>query len=143
MRSIVNNLKRQHLELTRITMALVPLFEVEPLRRDASEARRLLQSLTGVLRVHISMEDRSFYPSLLQHRDPQLRAMAQDFLARRDQIQTTYFAFIARWAEPSQIERDAEGFIAEAREVLLTLGQRMVQEDVEFHPLIVQRWDTM
>jgi hypothetical protein len=143
MRSIVSNLKRQHLELTRITMALVPLFEVAPLSCDASEARRLLQSLTGVLRVHISMEDRSFYPSLLQHRDAQLRAMAQDFLARRDQIQTTYFGFLGRWAEPNQIERDAERFIAEAREVLFTLGQRMVQEDLEFHPLIVQRWDTL
>jgi hypothetical protein len=143
MRDIVNNLKRQHLELTRITMALVPLFEPAPLSRDASEARRLLQALTGVLKVHISMEDRSFYPSLLQHRDAELRALARDFLARRDQLQTTYFAFINRWTEAGQIERDAGAFIAEAREMLFTLGQRMVQEDTEFHPLIVQRWDTM
>jgi hypothetical protein len=143
MRSIVNNLKRQHLELTRITMALVPLFEPAPLTRDATDVRRLLQALTGVLKVHVSMEDRSFYPSLLQHRDGQLRAMATEFLARRDQIQTTYFDFVGRWGEPGHIERDAGGFIAEAREVLLTLGQRMVQEDMEFHPLIVQRWDTI
>jgi hypothetical protein len=143
MRSIVNNLKRQHLELTRITMALVPLFDAASLGRDASEVRQHLQSLTGVLRVHISMEDRSFYPSLLQHRDPELRNLARDFLARRDQIQSTYFDFMGRWGEPSQIERNASGFIAEAREVLFTLGRRMVEEDTEFHPLIVQRWDTM
>ena len=97
MRSIVNNLKRQHLELTRITMALVPLFDAASLGRDASEVRLHLQSLTGVLRVHISMEDRSFYPSLLQHRDPELRNLARDFLARRDQIQSTYFDFMGRW----------------------------------------------
>ena len=143
MRSIVNNLKRQHLELTRITMALVPLFDAAPLSRDASEVRRHLQALTGVLRVHISMEDRSFYPSLLQHRDAELRELARDFLARRDQIQTTYFDFLGRWMEPRQIEHDASRFIAEARDVLFTLGQRMVQEDKEFHPLIVQRWETL
>jgi hypothetical protein len=143
MRSIVSNLKRQHLELTRITMSLVPLLEAAPLTRDATEVRRLLQSLTGVLKVHVSMEDRSFYPSLLQHRDPQLRAMAKDFLARRDQIQTTYFDFIARWSNPGDIERDAPTFIASAREVLFTLGQRMVEEDTDFHPQIIQRWDAI
>jgi hypothetical protein len=87
----------------------------------------------------VAMEDRSFYPYLLAHRDEELRKLATQFLAQRDEIQQRYQTFVDRWLELGAIERDPAAFVEETREMLLELGTRMVEEDKEFHPLILKR----
>jgi hemerythrin-like domain-containing protein len=138
-KNIIKNLTRQHRELTRVTMEIVPRLEAAQLAADATPVRRSLQALTGILKVHISMEDQSFYPFLRAHRDDQLRQLAENFLTQRDQIQDRYFAYVSEWLEPGRIERDTTRFIDETRAILLTLGTRMLQEDREFHPLVLER----
>jgi hemerythrin-like domain-containing protein len=138
-RGIIHNLKMQHKELTRITMDIVPRLEPATLASDASSVRKNLSMLTGILKVHLAMEDKSFYPFLLAHRDGELRKMAEDFLAQREEIQTRFLDYTARWMEKGAIEKDASTFIEETRAVLMELGTRMLEEDREFHPLILQR----
>jgi hypothetical protein len=138
-RGIIHNLKMQHRELTRITMELVPRLEPSELAADASTVRKSLSMLTGILKVHLAMEDKSFYPYLLEHRDEELRKLAGQFLAEREEIQTRYLDFTARWMAPGAIEKDAASFVEETRAVLMQLGTRMLQEDREFHPLILER----
>jgi hemerythrin-like domain-containing protein len=138
-RSIIHNLKSQHRDLTRITMEIVSRLEPVELAVDASEVRRCLRMLTGILKVHLAMEDKSFYPYLLSHRDAELRQLAEEFLAEREQIQARYLAFIERWLEAGVIESDAATFVEETRAMLMALGMRMMQEDREFHPLILER----
>jgi hypothetical protein len=136
-RKIIDNLKRQHRELTRVTMDIVPRLEPAALAADAGGVRISLRALTGILKVHLAMEDRSFYPYLLEHRDDELRRMASQFLAERDEIKERYESYTGRWLEPGAIERSADAFIEETRAMLMDLGSRMLQEDQEFHPLIL------
>jgi hypothetical protein len=139
MRGIIENLRRQHKDLTRVTMEIVPRLEPATLAADAPLVRRSLNILRGILRIHLAMEDQSFYPYLLSHRDGELRRMAEVFLDARDQIQGRFGDYSARWLENGAIEEDPEGFAAATREMLLELGTRMVQEDREFHPLVLKR----
>jgi hypothetical protein len=136
---IIDNLKRQHRELTKVTMEIVPQLEPTGLMRDATQVRRGLHSLTGILKVHLAMEDRSFYPYLLEHRDEELRKIASRFLDERDEIRVRYSAYTEKWLTVGAIERDAATFIEETRAMLMELGTRMLQEDREFHPLILSR----
>jgi len=138
-RNIIDNLKRQHRELTKVTMEIVPRLEAGRVEVEAAVIRRHLQSLSGILKVHTAMEDRSFYPFLMAHRDLELRGLATRFLAARDEIQERYLAYSARWLEAGAIEKDAARFVAESRAMFLELGTRMMQEDREFHPLILER----
>jgi len=139
MRNIIANLKRQHRELTQVTMEIVPRLVPDALALDASPVRRSLQALTGILKVHVAMEDRSFYPFLLAHRDTHLRGLAEQFLTKRDEIQERYLTYASAWLEPGAIERNANRFIEDSRSMFLELGTRMLQEDREFHPLILER----
>ena len=141
MKAIIDNLTRQHKELTKVTMSLVQLLDVEPLSADATEVRRHLRTLTGILSVHVSMEDRSFYPFLLEHRNLELRNVARQFLAQRDEIKEAYADYSRRWSEGRAIEVAAARFIEETRDILLKLGKRMIQEDHHFHPRIVKEWE--
>jgi Hemerythrin HHE cation binding domain len=137
-RNIIDNLKRQHRDLTRVTMEIVPRLDPAELAGGAGAVRRSLSSLTGILKIHLAMEDRSFYPYLLEHRDGELRRLASQFLAERDELQQRYQTYIDRWSSPGDIERAAAAFVDETRAMLMELGTRMVQEDKEFHPLILR-----
>jgi len=110
------------------------------LQAGAPEAYKCLSTLTGILRVHLSMEDRSFYPSLLQHRDPSLRELARTFLDERAELERRYDAYRERWPSAQAIAGDAAAFVEHTREILGVLWQRMHDEDDRFHPEIIARW---
>jgi hemerythrin-like domain-containing protein len=140
MRDIIDNLTRQHKELIKVTMKLVQQLDGVG-RGYTSDAYQSLRAMNGILRVHIAMEDRSFYPSLLDHRDQVLREMAQRFLKERGNIQERYEAYIERWQSISAIDAAPQTFVSETREMLMTLGSRMVSEDRELHPAIRKHFD--
>jgi hypothetical protein len=139
--NIIDNLTRQHKELTRITMKFVQQLETVG-RGGTSEAYKSLHTINGILRVHIAMEDRSFYPYLLDHREPVLRELAQRFLSERELIQEKYDAWLERWPSIATIDAAPHQFVAETREILMTLGTRMFAEDRELHPAIRKHFDS-
>lgn len=139
MQRIIDNLSRQHRELVRTGTEMFGWLDAARLRaRGAAEVYRALSSLSGVLKVHLAMEDRSLYPGLVNHRDTQLRTLAQRFLDERAQLRTRYDEYRARWASAQAIEREAERFIDETREILAMLWTRMKMEDDVLHPEIVR-----
>jgi hypothetical protein len=111
-------------------------------RGGTADAYKSLHAMNGILRVHVAMEDRSFYPYLLDHREPVLREMAQKFLTEREQIQHRYDAWLERWPSIAAIDAAPQQFVAETREILMVLGTRMFAEDRELHPMIRKHFDS-
>jgi Hemerythrin HHE cation binding domain len=139
-KNIIDNLSRQHRELLKAATKMFGWLDVGKLAAGSGEAFRCLSTLTGILRVHLAMEDRSFYPGLLQHRDEALRAMARKFLDERAELEKRYDRYRERWSSGAAILADREGFVSDTREVLGVLWQRMHDEDDRFHPEIIARW---
>jgi hypothetical protein len=139
MQRIIDNLSRQHRELVRTATQMFGWLDAGKLRaKGAGEAHRTLSSLSGILNVHLAMEDRSLYPHLVHHRDLQLRTLAQRFLDERVALRQRYDAFRARWPSAASIESGAEQFIDDTRAVLGMLWTRMKQEDDVLHPEIIR-----
>jgi hypothetical protein len=141
MQRIIDNLTRQHRELVRTATQMFGWLDAGKLRaQGASEAYRTLSSLSGILNVHLAMEDRSLYPNLIHHRDLQLRTLAQRFLDERAALRERYDEFRARWSSAAAIEGGAEQFIDDTRAVLGMLWTRMKMEDDVLHPEIVRAY---
>jgi hypothetical protein len=138
MQRIIDNLTRQHRELVKMATEMFGWLDVEKLQRGAGDAHRLLSSLTGILNVHLAMEDRSLYPRLLQHFDAPLRDLARRFLDERGVLREQFDAYRARWPSTATIEAGAAAFIDETRVVLGMLWNRMKLEDDVLHPEIVR-----
>jgi hypothetical protein len=139
MQRIIDNLTRQHGELVKVATQMFGWLDVGKLQRQGGgEAHRALSSLTGILNVHLAMEDRSLYPRLLQHDDAQLRTLARRFLDERVRLQEHFDAYRARWTSAAVIEADAAAFIDQTREVLGLMWNRMKLEDEVLHPEIVR-----
>ncbi len=141
MQRLIDNLTRQHRELVRTATEMFGWLDAGKLRaRGAGEVWRALSSLSGILKVHLAMEDRSLYPHLVEHRDLQLRTLAQRFLNDRAELQQRYDEYRARWASTAAIEGGAEQFIDETRLILGMLWTRMKLEDDVLHPEIVRAY---
>lgn len=139
MQRIIENLTRQHRELVRVATELFGWLDVAKLQRDgAAFAHRAVSSLAGILKVHLAMEDRALYPGLLQHRDAQLRTLAERFLAERAAIKQQFDDYRQRWPTAAAIAISPEEFIEETRVVLGLLWNRMQLEDQVLHPEIVR-----
>jgi hypothetical protein len=139
MQRIIENLTRQHKELVRTATEMFAWLDAGKLRaRGGGDVHRALSSLSGILKVHLAMEDRSLYPSLVNHRDAQLRTLAQQFLDERAELRERYDAYKARWTSAASIQGAAEKFVDETRQILAMLYMRMKKEDDLFHPEIVR-----
>jgi hypothetical protein len=141
MQRIIDNLTRQHRELVRTATQMFGWLDAKKLRtHGAVEAYRTLSSLSGILNVHLAMEDRSLYPHLVKHRDLQLRTLAQRFLNERAALRQRYDEYRASWSSASVIEGGAERFIDDTRAILGMLWTRMKMEDDVLHPEIVRAY---
>ena len=139
MQRIIENLTRQHRELVRTATEMFGWLDAGKLRaRGAGDVHRALSSLSGILKVHLAMEDRSLYPHLVNHRDLQLRTLALRFLDERARLRDRYEEYKTRWASAAAIEAAAERFIDETRQVLGMMWNRMKMEDDVLHPEIVR-----
>jgi hypothetical protein len=138
MRRIIENLTRQHRDLVRTATEIFGWLDERKLAGGAGPAYQAVSSLSGILKVHLAMEDRSLYPRLIQHRDVQLRTMAQRFLTERVQIRERFDGYRAEWSSAAVIERDPARFVDDTRVMLGMLWSRMKMEDDVFHPEIVR-----
>jgi hemerythrin HHE cation binding domain-containing protein len=139
MQRIIENLTRQHRELVRTATEMFGWLDAAKLRaRGAGDVHRALSSLSGILKVHLAMEDRSLYPNLVNHRDVALRTLAVRFLDERAAIRQKYDDYKARWHSTAAIEARADEFIDETRKILGLLWNRMKMEDDVLHPEIVR-----
>ncbi|MDB4971220.1 MAG: hypothetical protein JWN44_6909 [Myxococcales bacterium] len=139
MQRIIENLTQQHKELIKSATTMFGWLDADKLRKHgAGEVFKALSTLSGILRVHVAMEDRSLYPHLVQHSDLQIRTLAQKFLHDRKAIQQHFDEYRALWPTAAAIERSPEPFIADTRLVLGVLWNRMKLEDDVLHPEIVR-----
>jgi hypothetical protein len=100
----------------------------------------VVAELAGILKVHVSMEDASLYPSLLSHPDPTLQTLARRYLDERAAIERAFEHYRTRFSSAAMIAAAPEAFVEASREVLGVLYVRMQQEDNDLHPEILKRW---
>ena len=103
---------------------------------DPAAVRRALSRLSGLLEVHLALEDKSFYPVLLKHADPEVRKTAQSYQESMGTLATAYMAFRGRWLRQGAIEEDRPGFEKELNAVWALLDQRIDLENDTLYAMV-------
>lgn len=129
-----DSFKVQHqkaLELAKaIDQRLVPPSTVT----DAQAVAMDLAKLLGVLQVHLNMEDRALYPSLMESGNATTKATAEKFMREMGGIGEAFTAYAKEW-NASAIRANPEGFITQTKKVFTILGDRIKREEAELYPL--------
>lgn len=138
MQRIIDNLSRQHRELVRTGTEIFGWLDAGKLRGGAAQAYRAVATMSGILSVHLAMEDRSFYPRLIGHADRELSSLARRFLDERGLLEQRFRDYRAAWPSAMVIEGAPAGFVDDTRALLGLMWNRMKMEDDVLHPAIVR-----
>lgn len=102
----------------------------------AREIASMVVAMSSVIKLHLVVEDTVLYPALRDSRSSVLSRLGNQFQSEMKSIAAQYEEFVRRWNTAAKVERDPEGFRADANVVLKMLHGRIRREDVEFYPTI-------
>lgn len=133
---LTNSLRDQHGRIIELVKEMSIKVNTVEFRNDTAPTMDLLIRLSGILNIHLAMEDQGLYPDLLKHRDQRVSDLARSYMDEMGNILQRFQRFIARWGYEQVIAIEPERFEKETREVLAALQQRIRREDNELYPLI-------
>ena len=131
----IDKFKHQHIDILSAIDELRKLAQTGIGEHAADIARRII-AMSGIIKLHLAVEDRVLYPALESSGNISLVALSQHYRSEMDGIAGSYLEFAARWNTPRELEQHPESFRAEANHVLRVLYERMKKEDREFYPAI-------
>lgn len=131
----IDKFKHQHADILSAIAGLRKLVQAGIVEHAADISARII-AMSGIIKLHLAVEDRTLYPALESSGDAVLARMSARFRGEMDGISGAYLAFAGKWNTARHLAEQPEAFRDEANVVLKTLYERMRKEDREFYPAI-------
>lgn len=131
----IDKFKHQHIDILAAIAALRKLVQ-SGIAEHAADISQRIVGMSGVVKLHLAVEDRVLYPTLEASGNAELARLSQHYRSEMDGIAGSYLAFAAKWNTPRLLSEQPETFRDEANRVLKILYERMKKEDREFYPAI-------
>lgn len=131
----IDKFKHQHLDILGAIAALRTLVQ-SGIAEHATDISQRIIGMSGMVKLHLAVEDRLLYPTLEASGNKSLAGMSKRFRDEMSGISGAYLQFAAKWNSARLLEEQPEIFRNEANHVLKTLYERMKKEDREFYPVI-------
>ncbi|GAB3447128.1 hemerythrin domain-containing protein [Massilia solisilvae] len=131
----IEKFKHQHLDILASITRLRKLAHAGVAENAAAIAEAIV-GFSGIIKLHLAVEDRSLYPALEASGDAALARMSRAYQSEMDGIAGAYLQFAARWNTPRQVAGAPDAFREDANVVLRQLYERIKREDHEFYPAI-------
>jgi len=109
---------------------------IEELETNAGEVRSMISVLFGKLSVHLSMKDNVLYPSLIEHKDKNVRDMVRISIEEMVNIGFSIDQYNAKWKTSPTIQAEPEEFIQHTRKILDAVAERFFGENNELFELV-------
>lgn len=128
--------REQHAEAEMLIRQIASELDPTRLSTDASGVRRLLSSLAGKLAIHLKIEDECLYPMLAKHTDPKLRSLALSFQQEMGTLFPAFKEYTSRWPSPLEIQKNAQAFTRETKEIFAALRRRIERENTQLYTAV-------
>lgn len=126
--------REQHKKIGDIVKELQGIMSEKSLSDNPKQAVVLLGRLSGVIKLHLAMEDESLYPNLAKSADTKVKGVADKFIKEMGGIAKAYLAYADKWTDKA-VKENPKGFISETNGIIKVLGERIQKEESELYPL--------
>ncbi|WP_240840410.1 hemerythrin domain-containing protein [Acidaminobacter sp. JC074] len=113
--------------------------ETEVLLKDveanAGMISKNISKLAGVLKIHLSNEDRFLYPKMKENADTKLKRLATQYENEMGELSPVFMAFKDKYNTSSKILSQLDNAEKEIKDVFNKVRKRMDKEDHELYPL--------
>lgn len=106
-----------------------------PDRPAAVEITLMLARLTGILRIHLALEDEILYPALRNATDAETARTAERYWQEMGGLSHAFLDFVDRWKRADALLTDQQAFRAESTYVFAALADRIEREHSEIYPM--------
>lgn len=104
-------------------------------RPAAVDITMMLARLTGILRIHLALEDEILYPALRNSCDPAVADIGDRYWREMGGLADTFLDFADRWKRADTVLAEQAQFRTESAEVFKALADRIALEHREVYPL--------
>lgn len=104
-------------------------------RPAAVEITLMMARLTGILRIHLALEDEILYPALRNASDAEVARTAERYWQEMGGLADAFLDFVDRWKRADVLLADADRFRAESAHVFAALAERIEREHAEIYPM--------
>lgn len=133
-------LRRHHRGLLEMAKELEKGLDLADQRARRQAVTFCLSRMTGLLALHLALEDKVMYPRLLGHRDWEVGSQTRRFLAEVGGFKEAFDAYRGKWMRPDRETAWSE-FTADTRAMLKTLRERILLEEGRLYPLLERAGD--
>lgn len=132
----IENLVRQHHDMLLLIDDMAQYQTVEDVKGNAFEISKILAHLSGILKMHLSAEDKYLYPELLKDPDAKICETARSFIQEMGEIGEKFTDYKNHYMGASKISDQPELFLSETRTISLAVRTRMKKEEIGLYPLL-------
>lgn len=109
-----------------------------PDRLHAVEITLMLARLTGILRIHLALEDEILYPALRKSSNPRTAEIGERAWREMGGLADVFLDFVDRWKRADVLLAEQDRFRSESDAVFRALVQRIEMEHREVYPIAAQ-----
>jgi hypothetical protein len=131
-----DSFRKQHNEILTIAREINGMLGSTIDDGSAEKIRSLLSKLAGLVNLHLAMEDKALYPTLLAHRDASVANTARRFSDEMGSVAAAFVGYINAWPNAAAIKADPVRFTTESKAIFNALSKRIHRENVELYVLL-------
>jgi iron-sulfur cluster repair protein YtfE (RIC family) len=131
----VDNLKRQHSEISEIVYEIKRLIDIS-VDNNMAEIVKNINLLSGKIRIHLSFEDKFLYPQLLTSESIEVKKVANEYINEMGSISDDFANFKDEFNTRFKVMNNQKKFMEESQKILKSLENRMQKEDRYLYPLL-------
>ncbi|MDU2066144.1 MAG: hemerythrin domain-containing protein [Sporomusaceae bacterium] len=132
----IDNLLRQHHDILALVGELEKYKTGDLLQNNAVTVAKSLAQLAGILKMHLSSEDKFLYPKLLQNTDATIHTTAKLFINEMGTLGQSFETYKMSYMGASKITAQADNFIKETQSICAAIRERMNKEEHDLYPLL-------
>jgi hemerythrin-like domain-containing protein len=126
--------RKQHDGIVALVQEISKMLNAASVAANAQEFRLTLSKLAGLVKVHLAMEDKALYPSLVSSADPKVESTAKRFIDEMGGISQAFGDYNDKWTAKAMREQ-SDTFVRETKNLFGVLGRRIEKENNELYPM--------
>lgn len=133
---ILENYLEQHANIKNQIEVVKKLSADDKLEQNAAQIGIEISRLAGVIKIHLSSEDKLMYPKMIASGDRNIRTKATIYQNEMGNLMDVFTSFKEKYNTKARILENKDTFEKDLQKIVLQLSKRMEKEEEELYKLI-------
>ncbi|HHU73756.1 MAG TPA: hemerythrin domain-containing protein [Clostridiales bacterium] len=132
----LNNYLEQHKRVEAEITTIKSLLKIDDIEENAGEMARHISTLAGIIKIHLSMEDKYLYPGLQDSEDEGVKELAIDYQNEMGDLAEKFVLYKDKYNTKTKILLNQSSLNQDTTDILQAIEKRLQREEDELYKFI-------